>query len=413
MQLLNFLVGTTCFFLLLFSMHLLFAKKGNKRQNMLLAALFFARFGQVLTSLLMMSGHQDTLPLLFQIFLPLYFAAPACFYLYITGFIHNRRTLGRIELLHFLPSALAIIHVIPWPYITPLDWNTIASQFNENGYLSLQAKNGLFPPYFQYAGRPLLIISYLTLSWYMVIRSKINDQVNINDPGKNWILFLLRLATFFQLTGLIPIVLRSMNIPIYNSFFIILNCATLLVMLLYALHHPHFFYGYLLVSTDWNQKDIPNKHPVPMPLSTDNQLPLKIIPPEVTVLTQKKMNLPIQQISLYAVLIKNVMEIQQLYLQPDLQIIDVANLVNIPVHHCSHVINNHIGKNFRDWINSYRIAHFLKEYPLQREKKTIEALAKESGFKSQATFYNAFKKEKGVMPTNYFLKGQIDPSPLD
>lgn len=410
MQLLNFLVGTTCFFLLLFSMHLLFAKKGNKRQNMLLAALFFARFGQVLTSLLMMSGHQDTLPLLFQIFQPLYFAAPACFYLYITGFIHNRRTLNRMELLHFLPSVFAIIHIIPWPYITPLDWNTIASQFNENGYLSLHAKNGLFPSYFQYIGRPLLIISYLTLSWYMVIRSKINDQVNINDPGRNWILFLLRLATFFQLTGLIPIVLRSMNIPIYNSFFIILNCAALLVILLYALHHPDFFYGYLLVSADWNQKDIPNQHLFPMPLSTDNQLPLKIIPPEITALPQKKMNLPIQQISLYAVLIKNVMEIQQLYLQPDLQIIDVANLVNIPVHHCSHVINNHIGKNFRDWINSYRIAHFLKEYPLQREKKTIEALAKESGFKSQATFYNAFKKEKGVMPTNYFLKNQADRS---
>lgn len=413
MQLLNFLVGTTCFFLLLFSMHLLFAKKGNKRQNMLLAALFFARFGQILTSLLMMSGHQNALPLLFQIFLPLYFAAPALFYLYITGFIHNRKTSNPTELLHFLPSLLAIIHIIPWPHTISLDWNTISTQFNENGYLSLHARNGLFPSYFQYVGRPILIIGYLTLSWYMVIRSKINNPINTDDPDRNWILFLLRVATFFQVLSLLPIVLRSLNIPVYNTFFIILNCIVLLVILMYALHHPHFFYGYLLVSADWNQKDIAQKRLVPMPITYDNQQPLRVIQPEVTTLAQKKSNLPVQQISLYAVLIKNVMENQQLYLQPDLQIIDVANLVNIPVHHCSHVINNHIGKNFRDWINSYRVAHFSKEYPLQREKKTIEALAKESGFKSQATFYNAFKKEKGAMPTNYFLKSQTDHSISD
>ncbi|WP_188754089.1 helix-turn-helix domain-containing protein [Pedobacter psychrotolerans] len=351
------------------------------------------------------------MPLLFQIFVPLYFAAPACFYLYIKGFIHNRKTLAWDEWLHFLPALLAVIHVIPWPHLAPLNWDIITKQFCENGYLSLHAKNGLFPSYFQYIVRPLLIISYLALSWYAVIRSKISERINIDDPGRNWILFLLRVATFFQLTSLIPIVLRSMNIPIYNTFFIILNCIVLLVILMYALHHPHFFYGYLLVATDWNQKDTLNKSSVPKPISDDNQLPLRILPPEVTALTQKKLNLPIQQISLYAVLIKDAMEKEQLYLQPDLQIIDVANLVNIPVHHCSYVINNHIGKNFRDWINSYRIDHFLKEYPLQREKKTIEALAKESGFKSQATFYNAFKKEKGAMPTNYFLKNQADRSP--
>lgn len=413
MQLLHFLVSTTCFFMLLFSVHLLFAKKGNKRQNMLLSALFFARFGQILTSLLIISGHRNSLPLLFQIFVPLYFAAPAFFYLYITGFIHHRKTLTKVEWLHFLPAILAIIHVIPWPYTVSLDWNMITKQFSENGYFSLHAKNGLFPSYFQYIGRPLLILSYLTLSWYVVIRSKINKQINTDNPGRNWVLFLLRVATFFQLTSLIPIVLKSMNIPIYHTFFVILNCMALLVILMYALHHPNFFYGYLLVATNWEEKDTQDKILTPTPPANLDQIPLRIVPPEVKVSVHKKLNLPIQQISLYAVLIKNVMENEQLYIQPDLQIIDVANLVNIPVHHCSYVINNHIGKNFRDWINSYRIDHFLAEYPLQREKKTIEALAKESGFKSQATFYNAFKKEKGAMPTNYFLKSQTDPSSLD
>lgn len=35
---------------------------------------------------------------------------------------------------------------------------------------------------------------------------------------------------------------------------------------------------------------------------------------------------------------------------------------------------------------------------------TIEAIAYESGFKSLTTFYNAFKKETGLMPKAFFLQ---------
>ncbi|RZK61204.1 MAG: AraC family transcriptional regulator [Pedobacter sp.] len=59
-------------------------------------------------------------------------------------------------------------------------------------------------------------------------------------------------------------------------------------------------------------------------------------------------------------------------------------------------------------MNGYRVSHFLLHYPLQSEKMTIEAIAQESGFKNQATFYNAFKKEKGLMPKAYFQKKALE-----
>jgi len=383
-------------------MHLFFAKKGNKRQNLLLAFLFFSRFTQISTSLVIKSGYESTVAAIFQAATPLYFAAPACFYLYITGFIQNRVRLTKLDLLHFIPALLAIIHVIPWPGLKALDWNLITAQLHENGYLFLTADNGLFPPYFQYAGRPILTIIYLALCWHAILKFKMKNKVSHDDRGYDWVFFLLKVATFFQLAGLIPLILKSLNIPLYHSFFIISNCIVLLAILIYALHRPSIFYGYLLVAIDWDKKEPPIKESS-LATADPDQVSEKISEePIIKTSAKKKVNLSAEQTSNYAMLIRDVMEKEQLYLQPGLQIIDLATRINIPVHHCSHIINNHIGKNFRDWINGYRIAYFLRQYPLQSDKITIEAIAQKSGFKSQATFYNAFKKEKGLMPTVYF-----------
>lgn len=399
MQSLNLLISTTCLFLLLFSMHLFFAKRGNKLLNILLSVIFFARFGQVLTSLLFKAGQPHALAFFHQTFTPFYFAAPACFYLYITGFLQDRKHLQKIEWLHFIPALLAIIHVIPLHFSVTTDWNLVGTQLAQNGYFSLKAKTGLFPPYFHYIFRPMLVIGYLCATWIEVLRLKKKPQQPLESEGRTWIIFFLRAATFFQLLGLLPIILRSLHIPYINTYFIILNCLALLIILLYTLHKPYIFYGYLLVAVNWTKK------PATQQIDMDDLLVPAIA--EDTMqhpVTVKKINLLATQLADYAFAMKEIMEGEQLYLVHDFQIIDLAAKLNLPIHHCSFVINKHIGKNFRDWINGYRVNYFLKQYPLKSDKITIEAIASEAGFKSQATFYNAFKKETGLMPTAYFAQ---------
>lgn len=369
---------------------------------MLLSVIFFARFGQILTSLLFKSGQPYALAFFNQTFTPFYYAAPACFYLYITGFLQDRKNLQKIEWLHFVPALLAIIHVIPWHFSTTLDWNLIGSQLAENGYFSLRAKSGLFPPYFHYLFRPVLVFGYLCLTWVVVLRLKNKPQQILEGEGRKWIIFFLRIATFFQLFSLVPIILRSLHIPYVNASFIVLNCLALLIILLYALHKPYIFYGYLLVAVDWTKKPATKKLENNQPETGAPLLSLSEKDPKPTMAAVKKINLLDAQLSDYAFAMKEIMEREQLYLHHNFQIIDLAAKLNIPIHHCSFVINKHIGKNFRDWINSYRVDHFLKQYPLKSDKITIEAIASEAGFKSLATFYNAFKKETGVMPTTYF-----------
>ena len=399
MYFLNFLVSTTCFFLLLFSAHLFFSNKGNKANNILLSVLFLTRACQILTSIIIKSGNQKVLAIFFQSLTPIYFIAPACLYLYVTGFLNNRKGIKKWEWLHFIPFLIAAIHVFPWPGQPKLDWHIIASQLGENGYHTLNTKSGLFPNYFHSWGRTILILIYLPLCWLAVNKSGIRKQTDTNNPGKDWIFFLLSAATLFQVIGLLPIAIKALHIPLYHTSFIAINCIVLLGILLYALHKANMFYGYLLVAADWTKI-------ASFQLVTEGQvidLP-KVFREKGVNSAQKKNNLSEQQLSSYSIMIKDAMENDQLYLKADLQIIDLATKLNIPIHHCSYVLNNEIGKNFRDWINGYRVQHFLKQYPIVSGRITIEAIAQESGFKSLATFYNAFKKEKGVLPTDYFQK---------
>ena len=406
MSVLSFLVSITCFFLFLFSVHLFLAKSENRIQNRLLALLLLTRSGHILVSLLMGSNQHKLSFVLFQSFTPLYFAAPACFYLYITGFLKKDKSLKQKEWLHFLPAVLALVHVLPWPNTATLDWQLLIRQFNEYGYWSINAKSGVLPAYFHSSFRTLLTITYLIMTWTAVIKSKALLQPATNNSERNWMFFILRVATFFQLMGLSRIALSTLNIPIYNSIFIFLNCIALLCVLLYALHKPQIFYGALMVAIDWKNNGVSQNELEVLEIETFDSTRKKETgfvnkEPRILPISFKRIRISNDQLEAYTALIKQTMESDCLFLNPELQIIDLATKINIPVHHCSFVINNHLGKNFRDWINGYRVNYFLEQYPQMKTKMTILAIAQNAGFKNQGTFYNAFKKEKGVMPTVY------------
>lgn len=390
MKVLSFFLSISCFFLLLLSVHLFFAKRGIKLLNRLLSVIFISRFGQVLVFLLVNSGETNIYPFFYQLFTPVYYVAPACFYLYVTSFINARKGLRKFEWFHFIPAFLAIIHVLPWPVSPSIRWDLIANEIGESKQLFITEQSGLFPKWFYYIGRPFLLLAYLGATWFAILSSKVLDE-KIDADAKKWIFFFLRVATFFQLVSFLPLVTGDSEGPLFNAFFILINCSVLLMIIIFILHQPKLFYGYLFVAVDLDHdREEANK---------DEELPK-------TVTTPKKTTLLPDQLIAYSDLMNSFMESKRPYLQSDFQIVDLANELDIPVHHCSFVINSFFDKNFRDWINSYRIAFFTTQYPLKSDRMTIEAVAYESGFKSLTTFYNAFKKETGLMPKAFFLQQQ-------
>ena len=97
------------------------------------------------------------------------------------------------------------------------------------------------------------------------------------------------------------------------------------------------------------------------------------------------------------------MQSEKLFLQPTLSLPELAEALDSNVHEISRVINEGFQKNFRDFVNSYRIAHFIEKVKASEDKnKTYLAIALESGFNSKSSFNRSFRKIKGVSPREFF-----------
>ena len=104
--------------------------------------------------------------------------------------------------------------------------------------------------------------------------------------------------------------------------------------------------------------------------------------------------------------ILTVMEDNSIIFDADFTIERLAELVQSNQKYVSQVINNSFKKNFRSFLNSYRIreAQLILSEP-DAIKYTIEAVAHKVGFKSRNSFQYAFKEIAGVNP-NFYLKSK-------
>ena len=93
------------------------------------------------------------------------------------------------------------------------------------------------------------------------------------------------------------------------------------------------------------------------------------------------------------------------YLDRELSIYDLSDQLNIPRHFLSEVINEHMGKNFYNLVNDYRIAEVKRRLkdPAYRNL-TILAIAYDSGFNAKSSFNTIFKEKTGMTPSEYLKK---------
>lgn len=96
------------------------------------------------------------------------------------------------------------------------------------------------------------------------------------------------------------------------------------------------------------------------------------------------------------------MEQEKPYLEGDLKISDLADQLSIPSHHLSQIINDRLGKNFFEFVNSYRVEEAKKMLsdPGKSDFKILR-VAFEAGFNNKTTFNIAFKEEVGTTPSSY------------
>lgn len=94
--------------------------------------------------------------------------------------------------------------------------------------------------------------------------------------------------------------------------------------------------------------------------------------------------------------------VEKIYREPELNLIQLAQMLQVAPNTLSQVINSIEQKTFYDYINDWRIAEFKKMATVPSNRKyTILALALECGFNSKTTFNRVFKKATGLSPTEY------------
>jgi len=91
------------------------------------------------------------------------------------------------------------------------------------------------------------------------------------------------------------------------------------------------------------------------------------------------------------------------YLNNMLSLKEVADELRIPINQLSHIINGQIGKNFFDFVNSYRVEEFKSRasHP-DYQNYTLISIAYDSGFNSKATFNRVFKNYTGQTPSDFY-----------
>ncbi|MBQ8656729.1 MAG: AraC family transcriptional regulator [Prevotella sp.] len=103
----------------------------------------------------------------------------------------------------------------------------------------------------------------------------------------------------------------------------------------------------------------------------------------------------------FAGLLENTVERDELYLNQDLTLVDLAKAVNTNRTYLSAYFSNVKQTTFYEYINQLRITK--KSLPMMREhpEYTLEYVAAASGFKSISTFRRAFIKFTGTSPSQY------------
>jgi AraC-like DNA-binding protein len=114
-----------------------------------------------------------------------------------------------------------------------------------------------------------------------------------------------------------------------------------------------------------------------------------------------KLGLEESQLQLIAAEIKDYFEQKTPYLEPELNLTMVSEILGYTRNQMSYVINHVLGQTFYELVNTLRIEYVLKQMAVADSKQTILDMAINAGFNSVSGFYSAFKKHTGMTPAKY------------
>ena len=111
-------------------------------------------------------------------------------------------------------------------------------------------------------------------------------------------------------------------------------------------------------------------------------------------------HLSTEKINLLILEMDGIMEQHRPFLNADYSIKNLADDLHIHSYQLSGILNQHLGKNFNNYLNKYRVDYGKKL--IQRgdiNNLNLKGLAQKCGFNNRNSFTAAFKKHTGYTPS--------------
>ncbi len=338
------------------------------------------------------------LALFYNHFSPLFLLAGPFLYFYVRGTLKDRQGLKRKDAIHFIPALIHLIGVIPY-FFSSFSYKESVAKMIVNNVDNVKKirVNIFFDSEFNFSLRLLLLTGYIFFS-VLILRKFLKKKRKFqNIPRKQYIIITRWLSLLLTLVSLLIInfvVLCYYFLHFDESqsryFVIISNSATGISFIFLAfgvLFFPEILYG------------LPNNHIIksktaPRKLkSTSSKSDIEFKPPS-TLEEDPFLKLSDQ--------IKDYFDNEKPYLNPDFSIAQISLKLNVPQNHVLYCINSIFKIKFSKLKTKLRVEQtkvFLQESV--HSNITIDGIAQLAGFSSRSSFYNAFKEETGITPSDY------------
>jgi AraC-like DNA-binding protein len=335
-------------------------------------------------------------------FSPFWFLTGPLLLFYYRGTLTDNSRLKGTDIIHFIPFLVQLIGIFPY-LLTPFSYKVdIAAQILNDLNLITQFKvNWITKPIVNFLGRPILVFLYLGYITYLLW---------LNNPKSNRAKVPIQQ---FKLTYRWLILLEVTTAILIINFFLLslsLSKQTVTATMVNA-QFTHFFSGIAYFCMSFMLLLFP-RILYGMPIYTANTI-TEISSQEKL---KKETNPIVEPINIVAEIqlpqddpffelvdkINAYLKKEEPYLNPEFTINELAASLKVPVHHVSYCLNTLMNVKFTSLRTQLRIQYAAKLLDSgQADELSMDGIGKKSGFSTRSNFYNAFKTETGMTPSEY------------
>lgn len=334
------------------------------------------------------------LAIFYNHFTPLMLLLGPLLFFYVRGTLDDTSVLKKWDVFHFIPALIHLIGIVPYSLQSFAEKTQIAIRIIQNVDSILDINtNYFYSTTVNFIIRPVLLLGYILYCMYLIWKRFSATHFDANIPKKQllisfrWLIILI-MSLFFIVVEFLIITFNSIqqkpSIGLINTYpLYILSGAAYCIMSFSLLLFPNILYGF--PKRVVLKKETAKKH---KPIS-------ELQPKTIEAIEEDPFFELSENIKFY-------LEKEHPYLNADFSISDIALAMQVPQNHIAYCINTIMQTKFATLKSDLRINYAVELLSGNlNDSFTIEGIAQQSGFKTRASFYNAFKERVGVTPTEF------------